>query len=127
MSIKAGSLARVITNYQAPFPDPIRTKAGEIVTIDPEKKTDIPGWIWCTSRAGKSGWVPEVYVDRQGNTGSMRCNYDAVELTIYIGDILTVHKMESAFYWVTDRNGRQGWVPAAHIEPYPPGQETEAK
>jgi hypothetical protein len=127
MTNKTGSLVRVIIDYQAPFPDPIRVRAGEDVSIDPDKKTDIPGWIWCTSRAGKNGWVPEIYVDRQGNNGSMRCNYDAVELTIHVGDILTVHKMESAFYRVTDRNGRQGWVPMAHVEHCPCDPELEAK
>jgi uncharacterized protein YgiM (DUF1202 family) len=127
MSIKTGSLARVVTDYQAPFPDPIRVKAGERVAIDPDKKTDIAGWAWCTSRAGKSGWVPDVYVDRHDNTGNMRCDYDAVELTIHAGDILTVSKMESSFYWVTDRNGRQGWVPAAHVEPYERSRKSEVK
>jgi hypothetical protein len=127
MTIKDGSLVRVIADYQAPLPDPIRVKAGDVVSIDHEKKTDIPGWVWCTSRPGKSGWVPAVYLDRRDNIGRLRCDYDAIELTIRVGELLTVHKMESSFYWVTDRNGRQGWVPMDHVEPYPPDPGSEAK
>jgi uncharacterized protein YgiM (DUF1202 family) len=127
VTIIDGSLVQVITDYQAPFPDPIRVKAGDVVNIDPEKKTDITGWVWCTSLSGRSGWVPAVYVDRRDNIGRLRCDYDAIELTIRVGELLTVHKMESGFYWVTDRNGRQGWVPMEHVESYPPGPESEAK
>jgi len=127
MSIRADSLVPVIMDYNAPFTDPIRVKAGEILTIDPSKQTDIPGWIWCSSCAGKSGWVPEAYVDRQGNNGIIRCDYNAIELTICTGDILTVHKMESTFYWVADHAGRQGWVSAAHVDPYPTGDASEVK
>jgi uncharacterized protein YgiM (DUF1202 family) len=127
MSVKVGSLVRVITNYQAPFPDPIRVKAGEAVMIDPGKKTGIAGWVWCTNLTGKSGWVPEAYLERQGDAGRVYCDYDAIELTVHAGEILTVHKMESDFYWVTDRNGRQGWVPVTHVMPYRREQESEAK
>jgi uncharacterized protein YgiM (DUF1202 family) len=127
MRINAGSLVRIITNYQAPFPDPIRVNAGDEVAIDSDKKTDIAGWIWCTNHAGKSGWVPEAYVEHQGKLGLLRCDYNAIELTIRVGELLTVHKMECGFYWVTDRSGRQGWVPVAHVEPYRRGKESEAK
>jgi len=127
MSVKAGSLVQVVVAYSAPFPDPIRVKAGELVTIDPDKKTAITGWLWCTNRAGKSGWVPHAYLDRKGSTGRMSCDYDAIELTVRVGEILTVHKMESGFYWVSDRRGRRGWVPVSHVEPDPGGQGSEAK
>jgi uncharacterized protein YgiM (DUF1202 family) len=42
----------------------------------------------------------------------MRCDYEAVELTVQLGDLLTVHKAESGFLWVTDQDGRTGWVPS---------------
>jgi hypothetical protein len=113
---------RVIADYEAPYPDPIRVRAGEIVAVDPEKKTNIAGWLWCTGKAGKSGWVPEAYLDRSGNTARLRGDYDAVELTIRVGNLLTAHKLESGFYWATDRNGRQGWVPAEHVELIPAGK-----
>ena len=108
--------ARVVTAYQAPYADPIIVRAGGQVSIDSARKTDCVGWVWCTNRAGKSGWVPETYLERHGNIGYMRCDYDAIELTIQVGDILTVHKAESGFFWVTDQSGRTGWVPSTHVE-----------
>jgi hypothetical protein len=127
MNMNADVLVNVIANYQAPYPDPIRVNAGDEVAIDTDKTTDISGWVWCTNRAGKSGWVPEAYMERKGKSGFLRCDYYAIELTIHAGDLLTVHKLESGFYWASDRSGRQGWVPATHVEPYRRGKGSEAK
>jgi len=118
MSTKRNFPVRVINDYQAPFPDPIQVDQGDVVTLDLQKKTNIPGWVWCSDESGRSGWVPEAYLEIQGKTGKLFCNYDAIELTVGIGDILTVQNEESDFYWVTDRDGGQGWVPVSHVEPY---------
>ena len=88
MKANSVSTARVIADYQAPYPDPIVVKAGDEVSIDSGKKTDWAGWAWCTGRAGKSGWVPEAYIDRDGDVGHMRCDYDAIELTVHVGELL---------------------------------------
>ena len=109
-------LIRVIEDYEAPYPDPIQTKAGDEVEIDRSKKTDIAGWVWCTNRASKSGWVPNTYIEITGDRGRFLCDYNAIELTIRVGELLTVHKTESSFYWATNQSGRQGWVPVANVE-----------
>ena len=57
-----------------------------------------------------------VLQEHSGKAGKMLCDYNAIELTVYVGEILTVHKAESDFYWVTDQEGVQGWVPIAHVE-----------
>ena len=116
MNVRSGFQVRVIEAYQAPYPDPIQARAGDEVTIDWNKGTDIPGWVWCTNQAGKSGWAPTAYIDLQGSAGKMRCDYSAIELTIRVGEILTVHKAESSFYWVTNPAGQLGWVPMANVE-----------
>ena len=116
MTVTPKSQARVIADYQAPYPDPIRVSAGDEVIIDDNKKTDWHGWVWCTDRGGKSGWVPETYLERHGENGYMRCDYDAIELTIHGGEILTCHKAESGFFWVTNQAGQNGWVPSTHVE-----------
>jgi uncharacterized protein YgiM (DUF1202 family) len=108
---------RVVESYQAPYPDPIQAKAGDEVAVDINKKTDIAGWVWCTNRAGKSGWVPTVGIEINGDRGRMLRDYNAVELTIHVGEILTVHKTESGFHWVTNQNHQQGWIPIANVEP----------
>jgi uncharacterized protein YgiM (DUF1202 family) len=106
---------RVMADYQAPYADPIQANAGDQVVVDPGKQTDIPGWVWCTDRGGKSGWVPKTYLEYSGKAGKMRCDYDALELTVHVGEILTVQKVESGFYWVTNQKGIQGWVPISHV------------
>lgn len=116
MTTHANFLARVIADYQAPYADPIQVNAGDEVVVDSEKQTSIPGWVWSTNRDGKSGWVPKTYLEYSGKVGKMLCDYNAIELTVYVGEILTVHKIESDFYWVTDQKGIQGWVPIAHVE-----------
>ena len=118
MDIYSKSSLRVIADYQAPYTDPIQVNEGDEISLDRNKKTDLVGWVWSTDQAGKSGWVPEAFLERHGDTGIMRCDYDAIELTIHIGELLTAHKAESGFFWVTDQAGRQGWVPASHVEPY---------
>jgi uncharacterized protein YgiM (DUF1202 family) len=118
MDAHINSLVRVIADYQAEYTDPIQANAGDEVTIDLDRKTDIAGWVWCTNLAGKSGWVPQAYIENEGNVHKMRCDYNAIELTVHVGEILTVHKTESDFYWVTNRKGFQGWVPISHVESF---------
>jgi hypothetical protein len=112
----SGQTVRVIKEYQAPYPDPIQAKAGEDVEIDNAKETDIPGWVWCTNHADKSGWVPISYLEIQGDRGRTLSDYSAIELTIHVGETLTVHKTESSFHWATNEDGKQGWVPVTHVE-----------
>lgn len=116
MHVSPGMQVRVIASYQAPYPDPIIVLKGEEVSIDRTRETDIPGWVWCTGRSGKSGWVPETYLEQHGDQGIMCCDYNAIELTIHPGERLTVHKVESGFVWVTDQSGQTGWVPSTHVD-----------
>jgi uncharacterized protein YgiM (DUF1202 family) len=116
MDVNAESLARVIADYQAPYADPIVVDAGDKITVDSNKKTDWVGWVWCTNRTGASGWVPEIYIERHGDTGRMRYSYNAIEMTIHVGEILTLHKAESGFFWATNQVGQSGWVPSSHLE-----------
>jgi uncharacterized protein YgiM (DUF1202 family) len=118
MNVTTPSTAQVIADYQAPYADPIRVQAGDEITLDRSKTTDLVGWIWCTDRVGKGGWVPESHIEARGDTGTMRCDYDAIELTIRVGERLTVHKVESGFFWATNQAGQEGWVPATHVQPY---------
>lgn len=116
MNDAADFLVRVIEEYQAPYPDPIRANAGDEVSVDAGKETDIAGWVWCTNREGKGGWVPTAYLEINGQRGKMLCDYTAIELMIHVGDVLKVQKEESSFYWVTNQAGEQGWVPIANVE-----------
>ena len=112
-------IVRVIEAYQAPYLDPIHVEQGEIVTLDLEKETSIAGWVWCTDARGKGGWVPKGYLKKQDETtAKMLSAYNAIELTIQVGELLTVYKEESDFYWVRNEDRQEGWVPIVHVELY---------
>jgi hypothetical protein len=74
-----------------------------------------PGWLWCTNREGKSGWVPVAYLERRGETAVARRDYDSEELAVETGDELIVTHEESGWLWCTNRQGASGWVPAEAV------------
>jgi hypothetical protein len=108
-------LCRVISEYQSAYTDPLRFRAGEELAIG-EKETSWRGWVWCTSRDGKSRWVPERYVERRGDTCIVLYDYEATELSVSVGEELAFGKEESDWLWCTNRAGRSGWVPADNVE-----------
>jgi hypothetical protein len=81
-----------------------------------DKKTEWAGWVWCTNQAGRSGWAPEVYVRREGDTGLGLVDYDGTELSVEVGQELLVGAQESGWIWCTDQAGQGGWVPAKNVE-----------
>ena len=113
---KPGQTVRVVTAYQTPFPDPLILKAGEKLDLS-DRESDWPGWLWCTTRQGQSGWVPGAYIEPMGQIGLARRDYDATELSAEEGEELTVNDEESGWLWCADRQGQRGWIPAENVEP----------
>jgi uncharacterized protein YgiM (DUF1202 family) len=107
-------ICRVIAEYQSPYSAPIVFNAGEELTIG-EKESEWNGWVWCTNRDGKSRWVPETFIERKGDGGVMRRDYEATELSVTIGGELVMGEEESDWIWCTNREGKSGWVPADNI------------
>ena len=101
----------VIRHYQRPYENPIAVTAGEQVTPDFDKYTDIRGWVWCAAADGRSGWTPETWLAESGGEWHVTRNFNAMELTVSPGDRLEVKLEESGFYWAQTENGRTGWVP----------------
>ncbi|MBA2286130.1 MAG: hypothetical protein H0W02_11640 [Ktedonobacteraceae bacterium] len=114
---------RVTTNYQAYYTDPIAVHAGETFHVSEKVDAwqDNPDWlwVWCTDQRGKSGWVPKaiIVLNADGTTGTARTPYAATELSVVAGDELTASHEESGWLWCSDQQGRQGWVPLAHVAP----------
>jgi hypothetical protein len=106
----------VIKAHTTDFPNPLILKAGDILKTEP-KKTEWPGWVWCTEKDGNSGWIPANYLEIENNTARMRCDYNATELTAQIGDILNVLDEESSWYWCVTPRGSKGWIPKDNVEP----------
>lgn len=105
--------ARAIQVWQTQYPDPIAFEAGDKLTLG-QRDDQWVGWVWCTHPNGKSGWVPEAYVDT--TTGIARRTYTARELALAIGDTLTLHEEEAGWYWATNQHGQSGWAPASHLD-----------
>jgi uncharacterized protein YgiM (DUF1202 family) len=106
---------RVIAPHRSEFTDPLVFRAGEPLRVT-DKETEWQGWVWCTSRAGKSGWAPEAYVRRDGDAGLALVDYDATELSVDVGQELLLNTQESGWIWCTDQAGQGGWVPADKVE-----------
>ncbi|MCK4596984.1 HIT domain-containing protein [bacterium] len=108
-------ICRVIFNYQSVYAQPLAVHAGEKLRVG-ERKSKWSGWVWCTNQKGQSGWVPERYVERSGNSCTARCDYDASELSVHTGEELIVGREESGWIWCTNQKGQSGWVPAENME-----------
>ncbi len=109
---------KVIQSYQAQYPDPIVMKKGEPITPG-RRDPEWPGWVWCTDIRGKSGWVPERYIDQHGEASRALQDYAAIELTVNAGEELALGALESGWYWATNSMHESGWVPARNIELIP--------
>ena len=112
-----GPIGRAITAHQAEFPDPLAFAAGDVLAAE-DRKTAWDGWIWCVNEKGKGGWVPEDYVDRQGDTCTALREYDSAELSVDAGDILEVGEEVGGWLWCVNEEGKGGWIPTACVEPY---------
>ncbi|GAH44800.1 unnamed protein product [marine sediment metagenome] len=106
---------KVISDYKSPYIDPLKIRKGEILRIG-NKESEWSGWVWCTNKEGKQRWVPRNYMDIQGNTGIMLQDYEATELNVSTGEELKIEKEESGWVWVSNKEGKQGWVPLINIK-----------
>ncbi|MEW5871830.1 MAG: GNAT family N-acetyltransferase [Chloroflexota bacterium] len=105
----------VIQAYSAAFLDPLTIVKGEALKLG-RRDDEWPGWIWCTNVAGESRWAPENFLRIAGEQGIALRDYATTELTVQAGEELNLHEHESGWYWATDRQGQEGWVPASHVE-----------
>jgi hypothetical protein len=106
---------RVLRDYAAQYSDPLAVNQGDAVTVG-RRDDEYPGWIWCKAASGKSGWVPESWMEINEGTGKMLRDYSARELTVCEGNNLTMIMTESGWYYCESDSGARGWIPAANAE-----------
>ncbi len=106
---------RVIKKYESPYTDPFLITKGEMLSIS-EKDSEWSGWIWCTKKNGISRWVPESYLKIEGNSGKANQDYNATELSVNFGEELFIEQEEAEWYWVTNQQGKSGWVPIKNVQ-----------
>jgi uncharacterized protein YgiM (DUF1202 family) len=111
-----GPRVRVVRAYERSDPDPIVVTAGQVLRVG-ARDDDYPAWVRITTPSGNSGWMPERDLDRRDTTGTALRDYDATELTVSPGDLLTVVEEEGGWLLTTTPTGERGWVPTSHTEP----------
>ncbi len=105
----------VISDYKSPYTEPLKIRKGEILQIG-DKESEWHGWVWCIKKDGNERWVPKNYLDIQGSSGIMLQDYEAKELTVSVGEELKIEKEESGWVWVSNKEGKKGWVPLENIK-----------
>ncbi len=107
--------SKIIKDYESSNSNPIQVKRGEVVT--PSKKDkDYPGWVWCATQDGKASWVPERILQIKNDNATVTEDYEATELSVKEGDVITTFQSESGWVWCEKENGEQGWVPLENID-----------
>jgi hypothetical protein len=90
-------------------------RAGEML-IPGRADDEWPGWTWCVNSAGTGSWVPDPYLEMEGRTARLLVDYEATELTVQPGDPLTLHHEVNGWWWATDSQGQEGWVPEKKLD-----------
>ena len=101
---------RVVKSYESPYTEPLTLPRGERLRWEP-LECQWPGWVWCTTDGGESRWLPENWVEKEGEYCVLQRPYTATELSLEEGETVTVLLMESGWGWITNESGQSGWVP----------------
>lgn len=101
---------RAIKPWSVHYPDPIRGAAGDRLALG-RRDDEYPGWVWATAADGRAGWVPESWLQVEGEHGVLRRDYTAAELPLAIGETIKGELQLNGWLWATNTAGKQGWVP----------------
>lgn len=109
---------RVVEAHVTSDPTPIRFRAGDTLGVGHHDQVWIH-YVWGTDQAGRSGWVPESYLDigPDGETAVARRDYDSTELTIGRKQVLEVLEEAGGWYLCRTETGMSGWIPSTSVEP----------
>jgi uncharacterized protein YgiM (DUF1202 family) len=103
-----------IKAHSRSYDDPITLNAGERVTIAKRDMWDDEHlWLWGISKSGKQGWIPATILCVDGDTGIVEQDYSASELSIAVGEAVTIHHENSGWYWCENAVGERGWIPVS--------------
>jgi hypothetical protein len=107
---------QVIRSHQSDSTDPLIVSKGDQLQFE-RRQTKWDGWLWCWKTGGVSGWVPEPWVEIEGDTCRMKQDYDATELSVDPGDVLRPLLTVSSWLMAVSPAGVTGWVPLECVEP----------
>ena len=114
--IDPGTMALVVSGYETQYPDPLTMNAGDGLKIIKRRDDDWPGWVFCESKGGRQGWVPENSIKIDGDAAVAQKTYVAREVTVMEGEIVRIENVESGWAWVTNMTDQTGWVPLKNLK-----------
>ncbi len=114
--IDSETMALVVTGYETQYPDPLTMNAGDELKIVKRRDDEWPGWVFCESRSGKRGWVPENSIKIDGEGAVAQRSYVAREVSVMEGEIVRIENVESGWAWVTNMTNEIGWVPLKNLK-----------
>jgi len=87
-------------------------KIGIEFNEDPEWKN----WVWCQGEKGQRAWVPTQFIDLRKETGFLNRYYNALELSLIVGDELISLDEMNGFIMAKKKNGKTGWAPLNYLK-----------
>jgi multidrug efflux pump len=105
---------KAILFYRSPFPDPLIATKDTVVHLRQRSDAE-PGWVYGISPDEKEGWIPQQWLRIEGNRGTLLRDYDATELSLEVGDELSVTQALNGWYWARNAAGKEGWIPARAV------------
>ena len=112
---------RVVESHVTSDPNPVRFREGDTVGVGHHDQV-WKQYVWGTDQAGRSGWVPDAYLEIAGNgqTAIGLRDYDSTELTVGRKQVLEVLDEVGGWYRCRTESGQSGWVPSTSVEPVEP-------
>ena len=109
---------RVVEAHVTSDPNPIRFREGDTLGVGHHDQV-WKDYVWGTDQAGRSGWVPDAYLDpaADGCTAVALRDYDSTELTVGRRQVLDVLDEVGGWYLCRTASGASGWVPGTSVEP----------
>ncbi len=105
--------ARVMQDWNQSYDPALRVARGDRVLVVRRDNGKWIGWVCCTDKGGLSGWLPEQVLDAVviGKETTATQDFDTIELTVSIGEILFVSNRLNGWTWCRNTQGQEGWVP----------------
>ena len=112
----------VTHSHRTEYPHPIRLQTGDQFTVGErdEGPEGWENWHFCT-KTETSGWMPAQRIEMlDEDRGRALADFDARELDVDMGDVLTAGETMNGWIWCThNTRAAAGWVPLSHLQALP--------
>jgi hypothetical protein len=101
--------------HKASFSEALMAEKGDRVRVGREDP-EMPGWYWCRDKKDREAWMPETYLDFNGEEAVFNQPYNSIEHTVELGEI--VQYLGESLGWTECLNNewKYGWIPSDKLE-----------